>query len=180
MNKISEKIKKGGKIGQIISTAMIIAMIIMLVIVCTLFTVQIIFTVSNSGIGVLLPWLTNILALFIAIFVSWNLRAAFKAIRNNGTPFIPVVPKKLKLIGWFMVAVGIIMPTLNFVMSLSIPIAGISGIGWSVFTGFIGIFLANGGFVSPAMSVFTGFISIFLATMFNYGCQLQTESDQTL
>ena len=84
-------------------------------------------------------------------------------VNKNGTPFIPKVPKEMKKIAAVIAAMLILSAAAEFLFPIVFPVLG-----------------TESEFVTdPAGWAFLSLL-LMLSSIFDYGCRLQQESDETL
>lgn len=100
-------------------------------------------------------------ALFVMTMICKNM---IRSMKKSGTPFIPQIPNGMRKIS----AVIIIALLISVFVYLGIP--KISGTEIAEYSGFF----TNG------TCVYIDAVLIFLSSIFDYGCKLQKESDETI
>lgn len=106
-------------------------------------------------------WCNDVHALF-RLGALWNIRAVFREIRSEGTPFTPRTSRAAFLVGACILASSL---TLHTVLPILYSATGLSN-----------------GFSNPYSldELLAGSVVVCLGFVFHYGTALQIESDETL
>lgn len=183
MNYMTDKIKKNSKIVKILLRIVIVVMAIMLCCylisyVRSALTGELIvfgngvFRISFYGNDISPENAANntflmvcgvlILALFLAIFIIAE--SIFRLIQKSESPFIPEVPKRMKLIAVLLLLAQIVPRFLGYFIRFAD-------------TGRVSVTIIDEG---TFVMIIIAMIIYCFAAVFDYGCVLQRESDETL
>lgn len=114
---------------------------------------------AKGALQKLILWLSCETAIVMLFFILLcNIASATK---NSGTPFLLKNARRLQLAGWILLALGLISPVMRRLI-LSSGFETVSASAWEPVT------------------LLTAGILLVLAKMFEYGCMLQQEYDETL
>lgn len=107
--------------------------------------------------------------LFFGFFcaVLWQFRCLFKGVDEEGAPFQKRHVRHLHRAGVFMILCGIVPYAVQMIVLMAFGMWG-------------GTLFGDGALHNGGIWIFTGAVLLCLTQMFQYGCVLQTESDETL